>query len=149
MIRFFLVLLVTLVIDQLSKYIVIKNMLLGESIPLVTGIFHLTYIQNPGAAFGMLAGKTWFFVVVTLLVLGAMAFGYRWIQQSGALYQWALGLVAGGAIGNLIDRIRFAKVIDFLDFRIWPVFNLADTAICIGVGLILLDTLREFKKERN
>lgn len=149
MIRFCLVLLGTLVIDQLSKYIVLKNMFLGESIPLVTGIFHLTYIQNPGAAFGMLAGRTWFFVGVTLLVLGAMAFGYRWIQQSGVLYQWALGLVAGGAIGNLIDRIRLAKVIDFLDFRIWPVFNLADTAICIGVGLILLDTLREFKKERN
>lgn len=149
MIRFGLVLLVTLVIDQLSKYIVMQNMFLGQSIALVKGIFHLTYIQNPGAAFGILAGKTWFFVGVTLLVLGAMAFGYRWIKQAGTLYQWALGLVAGGAIGNLIDRIRFSGVIDFLDFRIWPVFNLADTAICLGVGLILLAALRECKKERN
>ncbi|GAB6181088.1 signal peptidase II [Desulfotomaculum defluvii] len=149
MVRFFLVLLGTIAIDQFTKYIVMKNMLLGESIPLLTGIFHLTYIQNPGAAFGLLAGRTWFFVGVTLLVLGAMAFSYRWIQQSGALYQWALGLVAGGAIGNLIDRVRYTKVIDFLDFRVWPVFNLADTAICIGVGLILLDALREFKNDKN
>lgn len=146
MIRLAIVMAVTLFIDYYTKLIVINKMALGESIPVWPGVFHLTYIQNPGAAFGMLAGKTWFFIGVTSLVLLGMVLAYRWINKAGPMYQWALGLVAGGAIGNLIDRLRFAKVIDFLDFRIWPVFNLADTAISIGVALILLDAFREFKR---
>lgn len=146
MVRFLVVLVATVCIDLYSKFIVMNKMALGQSIPIWPEVFHLTYIQNPGAAFGMLAGKTWFFIGITALVLLGMAVGYRWISQSGALYQWALGFVAGGAIGNLRDRILYTKVIDFLDFRVWPVFNLADTAICIGVGLILLDVFREFRK---
>ncbi|MDO7786211.1 signal peptidase II [Desulforamulus aquiferis] len=146
MIRLAIVMGVTLFLDYYTKLIVINKMALGESIPVWPGVFHLTYIQNPGAAFGMLAGKTWFFIAVTSLVLLGMLVAYRWINRAGPMYQWALGLVAGGALGNLIDRIRFTKVIDFLDFRIWPVFNLADTAISIGVALILLDAFREFKR---
>ncbi|SHE35202.1 signal peptidase II [Desulforamulus putei] len=149
MIRFMIVLVVTVFIDLYAKFIVMNKMVEGESIPVWPNVFHLTYIQNPGAAFGMLAGKTWFFVGITLLVLLGMAAGHRRIRQAGPLYQWALGLVAGGAIGNLADRIRFARVIDFLDFRVWPVFNLADTAICIGVGLILLDAFREFRRQKG
>lgn len=91
-------------------------------------------------------GENLVFVGITLLVLLAMLIGYRWIAKAGRLYQWALGLIAGGAIGNLVDRMSYTRVIDFLDFRVWPVFNLADTFICIGVGLILLDALKEFKK---
>lgn len=149
MLRFFIILLITVFVDLITKYVVMTEMIEGQSIPILPGFFHLTYIQNPGAAFGMLAGKTWFFVGITLLVLLAMLLAHKWISQSGRLYQWALGLVAGGAIGNLVDRIRFTKVIDFFDFRVWPVFNLADTAICIGVGLILLDAFREYKKEKG
>lgn len=146
MARFIIITLAAFLLDRLSKMVVMNNMWQGQSIPVWPGIFHLTYIQNPGAAFGMLAGKTWFFVGITLLVLLAMLIGYRWIAKAGRLYQWALGLIAGGAIGNLVDRMSYTRVIDFLDFRVWPVFNLADTFICIGVGLILLDTLKEFKK---
>lgn len=149
MLRFFVVLLMTVLVDLLSKFVVMNKMTEGQSIPILPGVFHLTYIQNPGAAFGMLAGKTWFFVGITFLVLLAMLIAHRWISKSGGLYQWALGLVAGGAIGNLVDRVRFTKVIDFLDFRVWPIFNLADTAICIGVGLILLDAFREYKNEKG
>ncbi|SHJ96440.1 signal peptidase II [Desulforamulus aeronauticus] len=149
MFRFLVILLVTVALDLYSKFIVMNKMVLGESIPIWTNIFHFTYIQNPGAAFGMLAGKTWFFVVITSLVLLGLAVSYRWINKAGVLYQVALGLVAGGAIGNLRDRIVYTKVIDFLDFRIWPVFNLADTAICIGVALILLDALRDLKKGKG
>ncbi|AEF94127.1 Lipoprotein signal peptidase [Desulfotomaculum nigrificans CO-1-SRB] len=146
MARFIIITLAAFLLDRLSKMVVMNNMWQGQSIPVWPGIFHLTYIQNPGAAFGMLAGKTWFFVGITLLVLLAMLIGYRWIAKAGRLYQWALGLIAGGAIGNLVDRMSYTRVIDFLDFRVWPVFNLADTFICIGVGLILLDALKEFKK---
>ena len=149
MFRFLVILLVTVALDLYSKFIVMNKMVLGESIPIWTNIFHFTYIQNPGAAFGMLAGKTWFFVVITSLVLLGLAVSYRWINKAGVLYQVALGLVAGGAIGNLRDRIVYTKVIDFLDFRIWPVLNLADTAICIGVALILLDALRDLKKGKG
>lgn len=149
MIRFMFVLIITVAIDLYAKFIVMNKMVLGESIPIWTNVFHLTYIHNPGAAFGMLAGKTWFFVTITSLVLLGMLLSYRWIGQAGLLYQIALGLVAGGAIGNLRDRIVYTKVIDFLDFRIWPVFNLADTAICLGVGLILMDALRDLKKGKG
>lgn len=146
MARFIIITLAAFLLDRLSKMVVMNNMWQGQSIPVWPGIFHLTYIQNPGAAFGMLAGKTWFFVGITLLVLLAMLIGYRWIAKAGRLYQWALGLIAGGAIGNLVDRMSYTRVIDFLDFRVWPVFNLADTFICIGVWLILLDALKELKK---
>lgn len=149
MVRFIIVLVMTALIDLYIKFIVMNKMVEGESIPIWPGVFHLTYIQNPGAAFGMLAGKTWFFVTVTALVLLGMAVCYRWISQAGPLYHWALGLVAGGAIGNLVDRVRYTKVIDYLDFRIWPVFNLADTAICIGVGLILLDAFRDLRNQKS
>ncbi|AQS59033.1 signal peptidase II [Desulforamulus ferrireducens] len=149
MLRFLLVLILTVAIDLYSKFIVMNKMVLGQSIPLWTNVFHLTYIHNPGAAFGMLAGKTWFFVTITTLVLLGLLLSYRWIAKAGLLYQVALGLVAGGALGNLRDRIVYSKVIDFLDFRIWPIFNLADTAICIGVGLILLDALRDLKKGKG
>ncbi|MCL4441706.1 MAG: signal peptidase II [Firmicutes bacterium] len=149
MVRFVIVLVMTAFIDLYVKFIVMNKMVEGESIPIWPGVFHLTYIQNPGAAFGILAGKTWFFVGITALVLVGMAVSYRWINQAGPLYHWALGLVAGGAVGNLVDRIRYTKVIDFLDFRVWPVFNLADTAICIGVALILLDAFREFRRENG
>ncbi len=149
MVRFLVLLLLTVALDLYSKFIVMNKMVLGESIPIWTNIFHFTYIQNPGAAFGMLAGQTWFFVVITSLVLLGLVVSYRWINKAGALYQVALGLVAGGAIGNLRDRIVYTKVIDFLDFRIWPVFNLADTAICLGVALILLDALRDLKKGKG
>lgn len=146
MIRFIIVLVAALLVDRYSKFITMNKMVEGESIPIWPNVFHLTYIQNPGAAFGLLAGQTWFFIAVTALVLLAMLFSIRWIKQAGPLYQWALGLIAGGAAGNLIDRIRFARVVDFLDFRVWPVFNLADTAIFIGVGLILLDAIQELRK---
>ena len=102
MVRFLVVLMGTVFIDLYTKYMVMNKMAEGQTIPVWPEVFHLTYIQNPGAAFGMLAGKTWIFIGITLAVLGAMVLGYRWISQAGVLYQWALGMVAGGALGNLV-----------------------------------------------
>ncbi|WP_066638870.1 signal peptidase II [Desulfolucanica intricata] len=144
--RFWLTILFVLIVDQGSKYILRLNMYRGESIPLLPPIFYLTYIENPGAAFGMLAHHTNFFIITTIIVILVVLLFYRKINQSNTMVRMGLGLIMGGAIGNLIDRIRIGRVIDFLDFRIWPVFNIADTAIVIGVGLLILDLLHNPEK---
>lgn len=137
-----LVALATLVLDQASKELVQRLMWEGESITIIPHVFHLTYIRNPGAAFGLLAHQTAFFIGVALVVVGVVVVGYRRIPEGRRLLRFSLGLVAGGALGNLIDRLRFGLVVDFLDFRVWPVFNLADTAIVIGACLLVLEIWR-------
>ncbi|MEG6617096.1 signal peptidase II [Peptococcaceae bacterium 1198_IL3148] len=131
-----------LFIDLLSKHIVQSSMELNQSIPVVENIFHLTYILNPGAAFGMLANQTTFFIVITVAIIIGMMVFYKHIRREGLLVQLALGMIAGGALGNLIDRLRYGKVVDFLDFRVWPIFNLADTAIVMGVALVIWQMLK-------
>jgi signal peptidase II len=133
-----LTIIITMLADQFSKFIVQRTMELGQSVPIVSNLFHLTYILNPGAAFGLLANRTVFFVIVTVvMVIGTIIYYIRSGQKRGAL-PIALGLLLGGALGNLVDRIRYGKVVDFIDFRVWPVFNLADTAIVTGTGLLVL-----------
>lgn len=140
---FWLTALVTLVLDQASKELVQRLMWEGQSIPVIPHIFHLTYIRNPGAAFGLFAYRTGFFIVVTLLVVaGALVAALR-LSPGRHMLRLSLGLVMGGALGNLIDRVRFGLVVDFLDFRVWPVFNLADTAIVIGAFLLVFAVWRE------
>ena len=141
-----LVALGTLVLDQLSKLLVRRLMWEGESIVVVPRVFHLTYIRNPGAAFGLLAHQTAFFIGIALVVVGAVLFGHRYIPDESRAMRFALGLLAGGALGNLLDRLRFGRVVDFLDFRVWPVFNLADTAIVIGACLLVLEVWRRDRR---
>ena len=121
------VLLITvLLLDQGSKAAVQMWMYQGESIPIIKQVFHLTYILNPGAAFGFLAHQTNLFIIVTVgLVLGVLLF-YRSLPLERVFMRYGLALVVGGALGNLVDRLRFGKVVDFLIFG--PVFNLADSA---------------------
>ena len=127
------------VIDQLVKHLVVSTMHLGQSFPVIKGIFHITYVLNPGAAFGMLEHQRWFFIVVALAaVLLGVAF-YKKLQQESFLMRSGAGLLLGGAVGNLADRIQSGLVVDFLDFRIWPVFNIADIAICAGAGILIFD----------
>jgi signal peptidase II len=131
----------TLLLDQLTKAAVRHAFSPGQSVPLLP-ILHLTYIQNTGMAFGLLRGLPWLFAAVSVLVAG-------WILRewlSGRLTnRWALracGLILGGAVGNLIDRVGFGYVTDFIDLRVWPVFNVADSAITIGCGLLLWQAWR-------
>ena len=125
------------IIDQLVKHLVVSTMHLGQSLPVIKGIFHITYVLNPGAAFGMLEHQRWFFIVVALAaVLLGVAF-YKKLQQESFLMRSGAGLLLGGAVGNLADRIQSGLVVDFLDFRIWPVFNIADIAICAGAGILI------------
>ena len=116
-------------------------------VPGVGDFLRMTYVENRGAAFGLLQDQTTFFVLVGLIVIGVIAASYRYLPRSGFLVHLALGLQLGGAVGNLIDRLRQGYVVDFVDFGYhsnwWPVFNVADSAICIGVGLLALTLLNQ------
>ncbi len=137
------------VVDQFTKYLVTNNMIEGMGIPIIDGIFHLTYILNPGAAFGILENNRWFFVLTAVSVLTVLFYYRHAIMFESRLVQLGAALFAGGALGNLIDRIRIGLVIDFFDFRIWPIFNVADIAICLGVGLIVWSTIKtELKRTK-
>ena len=103
---------------------------------------HLTYIRNTGAAFGMLKGQQALFIGLSLVVVGWIAWELLTKPSTARITAWACGLVAGGALGNLIDRVRLDYVIDFIDLRVWPVFNVGDSAITIGVVLLLWQSLR-------
>lgn len=139
---FLLVALLVIIFDQLTKYYVVSNFYLGESVPVLENIFHWTYILNPGAAFGMFEGSRWFFVVIAIGVLVGIWYMKDEINEGGWMMQYGAAFFGGGAIGNLIDRARSGLVIDFFDFRIWPVFNVADIAICVGVAMILWKVLQ-------
>lgn len=134
-------------IDQWSKYVVQAGMTPGLSIPIIPNMFHITYILNPGAAFGLLENQRIFFIIVAAIMLLAAIYFYPRIPAKCFMLKSGLGLLAGGASGNLIDRIKTGYVVDFFDFRIWPVFNVADIAIVCGVFLIILAILRSSHKE--
>ena len=135
--------------DQLVKYLVTHFMSLGESIPVIAGVFHLTYVLNAGAAFGIMENQRWFFIVTAaaFIILGA-CFYYKLVKE-GAFFRYGAMALLGGAAGNLIDRLRGGLVIDFFDFRIWPVFNIADIAIVLGVIGMILDVILLRKEERG
>ena len=139
--------------DQISKALVAAYLPLNQQIPVVDGFFNLTHIQNPGGAFGFMAGvsaawRTAIFLVVSSVAVGLVLYFYIKTPRSYSWLTAAFALIFGGAIGNLIDRFRFGVVIDFLDFYIgqwhWPAFNVADSAITVGVGIFAFHLL--FKK---
>lgn len=134
--KFWLTSLGVLLLDQFSKYWIMTNFSLGESRVLINHILNLTYVNNPGAAFGILAGKSWFFLICAALVVIIFSLYNHRFSPPG-LVQFIMGLMVGGALGNFIDRWRFNAVVDFLDLGWWPVFNFADTAIVCG-GLLLM-----------
>ncbi len=142
-----LLVLFIILLDQIIKYFVSTNMFLGQSIPVLPQIFHLTYIQNPGAAFGILENQRYLFILIAAVLIVAVIYFYKKIIQLSKLFQVGIALLFGGAIGNMIDRIFIGRVIDYIDFRIWPVFNLADIAIVSGCAIIAFNLL--FKTERS
>lgn len=125
------------VLDQVVKFLVAYEMFPGMSIPVIQDVFHITFVLNPGAAFGILAHQRSFFIVmgIVIVILGGLFSPY--IRRQCRIFRCGTALLLGGALGNLIDRVRFGHVIDFFDFRIWPVFNIADIAIVVGVAAII------------
>lgn len=136
--------------DQVSKAWIMQNFMLDESIPIIHGLFNLTYLTNNGAAFSILAGQPtlWrqvFFVGVACLALVFIVSAQRSFGAQSRVYSVSLGLIAGGALGNLIDRVHLGFVVDFLDVYVgsyhWPTFNVADSAITLGVILFIVKNL--------
>lgn len=121
-------------LDWISKQAVLRHLPLGASRPLIPGVLHLTHVQNPGAAFGLMPGRTGFLLLAAAVAIAAVAAMAR--QWSSSLARWGAGLLLGGAAGNFVERLRHGTVTDFIDLRVWPVFNLADAAIVIGGGLL-------------
>jgi signal peptidase II len=140
------------VLDQVTKLIVLERLALGVPIPIVNGLLSLTLVLNPGLAFGLLGGLPpawrWMVAVLSLAALAVLArVALRVLPAGGAAGRTAIGLIFGGAVGNLIDRARFGAVVDFVDVHWkgwhWPAFNVADSAITIGVALLALRLLAE------
>ena len=136
-----------IVLDQITKWVALFGLNLGENPITVTSFFNLVLVWNRGVSFGMFnnAGAYGPWILSALAIAVVLGLLY-WLRGAEArLTVTALGLVIGGALGNVIDRFRFGAVVDFLDFHIagyhWPAFNVADAAICVGAGLLLLDGL--------
>lgn len=129
-------------VDRLSKIILLKNFREGEGRPLLGGVLRLTRVNNSGAAFGMLRGHGDFLILFSMGCILALTFYLLRCKNIAAIRLWAWALMLGGALGNLYDRVRYGYVVDFLDFRVWPVFNLADSCVSVGVGLMITSFLK-------
>ena len=136
---YFIIIAVIVLLDQLVKYLVQANMELNHTIPIITDFFHITYIHNTGAAFSILAGRTEILILIpTIVTLLLLAYILRRKRQDHWVLLLSLSLIVAGGIGNLIDRLSYGYVVDFLDFRRFPIFNVADIAVSCGCGLLLL-----------
>ena len=142
---------VVLILDQITKFLISSNMVLFEDIPVISGFFHITYVQNTGMAWSMLSGQQFLLSLAAFVAIGVML----WVlicRKPDAVTTVSIGFMMAGAAGNLIDRLMFNYVRDFLNFYIFgydfPVFNVADIALCIGVGLLILDSFIEERKEK-
>lgn len=147
--QFWVSMIAIVIIDQLTKWLITGSFSIGESRALIEGFLYLTYVQNQGAAFGILQGKSIFFLICAgIVIIATLVCNIR--HPLPGLARLGMGLLAGGALGNFIDRWRCNFVIDFLDFKWWPVFNIADSAIVCGgillMGYLLLNKQGEVQK---
>lgn len=137
-----------IILDQVTKYYIHKIFRLNESVVVIRHFFSLTYIRNPGAAFGFLADQSGgfraiFFLIISIIALSLLTFFFLQVPENDTHALVSISLLFGGAVGNLIDRLRLGEVIDFLDFYLglfhWPAFNVADSAITIGISLLMFN----------
>lgn len=156
--RFYAVALTVILLDQVSKLLIQATMPLGHSIPIISGLFAIVHVMNPGAAFGLLADQAaWvrgpFFIGVSLLAIGFILYYRHRRVDDHPLASLGLSLILGGAVGNLVDRLRIGMVIDFIDVHYyqyhWPAFNVADSAITVGVSLMMLTLILDERRERD
>jgi signal peptidase II len=139
-------------LDQITKYLVVRELNIGDQIPVIQGFFNIVLTYNRGAAFGIFANMSiefaWvFFILSSSLVMGVVAYLWWGTPADHDLATVGYSLIFSGAVGNLIDRVRLGEVVDFLDFHIkdfhWPAFNVADSLVCIGAGLLLWYIFKE------
>ncbi|PYZ99159.1 signal peptidase II [Alteribacter lacisalsi] len=151
--KYYAIALIIIILDQITKWVVVQRMEIGESIPVIENVFHFTSHRNAGAAFGILQGQMWLFYIATAIVLVFVTYYIQTQGKHNPLFGISLGLVLGGAIGNFIDRILFNEVVDFIDVYIFaynfPIFNVADSALVVGVGLLIVYVFIEDRKQEK
>ncbi|HHV44610.1 MAG TPA: signal peptidase II [Firmicutes bacterium] len=138
---------VVVVLDQLTKLLVQARIPMGQSVAVFHPVLYFTHVQNPGAAFGIFPAGSFLFVMITFIVLGALGWFVYTTRPKDPLLLLGITFSASGALGNVIDRLRIGKVVDFIDIRVWPIFNVADIAIVGGVLLLLWYIVRQPKTQ--
>ncbi len=149
---FFVGVILLLAVDQLSKWVVLHTLTGVESFPLINGVFHLTYCENRGAAFGILQNQVWVFVAITIAVLTAVIYYMLRVRPKNKWLNISLMLLVGGALGNFIDRIYRGYVVDFFDFCLinFPIFNVADCFVVVGAVMLAVYLIfSEYQKENR
>lgn len=144
---FYILGIILIILDQVSKLLITDKLELGQSMPVIDGILNFTYVRNPGIAFGLFPNMNIIIIVLSIITVFLLFSIYRKTNSGNLWIRTALIFIASGAVGNLLDRIQYNVVIDFIDFHIWPVFNLADAFIVIGV--IILFIVIYFTKESD
>ncbi len=144
-----------LLLDQWTKYLIVQRLALYQRVGVIQGFFNIVHVRNTGGAFGIFGGErggigSILFVVVSLVAIGAIVFFFVKTRENEKILALSLSLILSGALGNLIDRLHYGEVVDFLDFHVatyhWPAFNVADSAICVGIGLMALEVLKRDRK---
>ncbi|RID87244.1 lipoprotein signal peptidase [Peribacillus asahii] len=147
--RYYVIALFVIVMDQLTKWMIVKRMEYGESIEVIENLLYITSHRNRGAAWGILEGQMWFFYAITVAVIIALVYYIQKMAKQSVLIGVSLAFMLGGAIGNFIDRVFRQEVVDFVHTYIFtysfPIFNIADAALTIGVGLLIIYMILEEK----
>lgn len=139
---YYIIIAIIFVVDQLSKYLVLANMEHGQSLPILDGVFHLTFVKNTGAAFSNFQDQRWGLIIITTIVLIVLIiFFVKNIHKEHWSLLLATALIIGGGLGNLLDRIILGYVVDMFDFQFWPVFNIADMAVVTGCCFLILNVI--------
>ncbi len=145
-----------LLLDQATKLYIDSAFRLHESVTVLENFFHITYVRNKGAAFGIFADSAFripFFITISIIAVGGLLWYYRKLTPEQKWLQYGVSLILSGAVGNLIDRVRFGEVIDFLDVHWyrhhWPAFNVADSAITVGVAILIIDMWFEERRKKR
>ncbi len=150
---YYIIALLAVLFDQWTKWLIVKNMELGERITVIDNFLYITSHRNRGAAWGILQGQMWFFYVITVVVIIAIIYYLKKSEKESPLFKFSLALMLGGAIGNFIDRVVRQEVVDFIHTYPFgynfPIFNIADSSLVIGVAILIIYMLLEEKKEKE
>lgn len=155
MILVFSIVLGVVALDQLTKWLAVIFLEGEASFPLWQDVFHLTFVKNPGAAFGMLSNSRWVFMVTSTVAIVAVMYYLIRYRPTNKWLVWGLSMIVGGGIGNMIDRISLGYVVDFFDFTLinFAVFNVADSFVCVGAGILMvymiMDIVKEYQKGKQ
>lgn len=148
---YYIIAFILILLDQITKWIIVKTMELGESITVIDGFFYITSHRNRGAAWGILEGQMVFFYIVTIIVIIGVVYYMQKYARNDRILAIGLSFVLGGAFGNFIDRIFRQEVVDFFDFYIFnynfPIFNVADSALTVGVVFVIIATILDERKK--